>query len=403
MAALKKKLSYTPAPIPKNEEVRLESVYKLGVLETEPEERFDRITRLALNLFKVPMSTISIIDSSREWFKSCQGLRAREGERAISFCGHAMLASDILIIPDTKKDSRFRNNPMVVRKPYVRFYAGVPLKAADGQRIGTFCIKDRRPRRLNKENQKILKYLASWVEIELNAYELGQAIDARRKAEEKVLKLNKILRLLNKILRHDILNNLTVIKISLELLKGTEKRPVKIAIAAINRSEKLITQIKELETAVSSGENLLPYRVGKVLKEISERFADMKFSLRGDGVVLADEALISVFENLIGNAQIHGKADKITISIKDNKENVIIRLADNGKGIPAIIKKNLFKEGYKYGKTGHSGLGLYIVKNTIDRYGGEISIENNRTKGTSFMIKLKKAKKNFPKNNKAIY
>jgi len=394
MAALKNKLSNVPAPMPKNEKIRLESVYRLGILETEPEERFDRITRLAVDLFKVPISTISIINSNREWFKSCQGLGVRDGERAMSFCGHAMLASDIFIIPDAKKDPRFRNNPLVVGRPRVRFYAGVPLKAADGQRVGAFCIKDRRPRRLSKENQKILKYLASWVELELNAYELGRAIDARRKAEEKVLKLNKILRLLNKILRHDILNNLTVIKLSLDLLKEKEDRPAKIAIAAINRSEKLLTQMKELETAVSSGENLLPLRVGKVLKEISERFADMKLSLQGDGVVLADEALVSVFENLIGNAQVHGKADKITISIKDNKESVIIRLADNGKGIPAKIKKNLFKEGFRYGETGHSGLGLYIVKTTIERYGGEISVEKNKPGGTAFIIKLKNAKKN---------
>src|SRR3989344_4119456 len=121
--------------------------------------------------------------------------------------------------------------------------------------------KELEPFVLKTEDQKVLKYLASWVELELNAYELGRAIDARRKAEEKVSKLNKILRLLNKILRHDILNNLTVIKLSLDLLKEKEDRPAKISIAAINRSEKLLTQMKELETAVSSGENLLPLRV----------------------------------------------------------------------------------------------------------------------------------------------
>src|SRR3989338_9011020 len=102
------------APIPKNEKERLISLHKLGLLDTNPEERFDRITRTATKIFNVPISTLTLIDAKREWFKSCQGLGEREGDRAISFCGHALLANKIFVIPDTKKDRRFVDNPMVI-------------------------------------------------------------------------------------------------------------------------------------------------------------------------------------------------------------------------------------------------------------------------------------------------
>src|SRR3972149_3929633 len=180
---------YQKASIPPDEKVRLDSLKKLRILDTPYEERFDRITRLALHLFKVPISTVTLVDSHREWFKSCQGLSTREGKRAISFCGHALLASDIFIVPDTKKDPRFAKNPMVTGKPYLRFYAAVPLKSADGQRVGVFCIKDYKPRKLNTQKIMLLKTLAAWAELELNTHEIHRAIEARGKAEERVAEL----------------------------------------------------------------------------------------------------------------------------------------------------------------------------------------------------------------------
>lgn len=102
-----RKPQYEEAPIPKDEKERLASLYRLNILDTPPEARFDAITKLAVSLFKVPISTITLVDSKREWFKSCQGLTNKEGDRAISFCGHAMISDKLFIIPDAKKDSRF--------------------------------------------------------------------------------------------------------------------------------------------------------------------------------------------------------------------------------------------------------------------------------------------------------
>jgi len=165
------------APIPTNEVERLKSVYGLNLLDTPPEERFDRITRCVTKIFHAPISTLTLIDSKREWFKSCQGLDVKEGERAISFCGHALVEDQILVVPDTTKDERFADNPMVTGEPFIRFYAGVPLMTADRTaRIGVLCIKDTKPREFSKDDEEILKGLAYWAELEINARNMSLAM-----------------------------------------------------------------------------------------------------------------------------------------------------------------------------------------------------------------------------------
>lgn len=157
------------APIPKDEEERLEAVHRMAILDTEPEERFDHLTKEAVERLKVPISTISILDSNREWFKSCQGLDQKEGGRAVSFCGHALLAKVIFIIEDTLKDRRFADNPMVIGPPFIRFYAGQALlDYRTNQPIGVFCVKDKKPRLLSTEEIGIITDIADRAEKELN-------------------------------------------------------------------------------------------------------------------------------------------------------------------------------------------------------------------------------------------
>ena len=174
------------APIPENEKERLLSLHKLGLLDTKPEERFDRITRTATRIFNVPISTLTLVDSKREWFKSVCGIDQKEGDRAISFCGHALLANEVFVIPDTTKDKRFSDNPMVTGKPYIRFYAGVPIINADGERIGVFCIKDIKPREFSKDNEELLKNLSAWAELEINSRNLSLALSEERKIRARL-------------------------------------------------------------------------------------------------------------------------------------------------------------------------------------------------------------------------
>jgi len=122
------------APLPVNEEQRLAALRALCILDTPPEERFDRITRLAKKLFEVPIALITLVDAERQWFKSCQGLRVRETPRDISFCGHAILSQEGLVVPDTLLDERFADNPMVLGEAGIRFYAGRPCARLTGAR-----------------------------------------------------------------------------------------------------------------------------------------------------------------------------------------------------------------------------------------------------------------------------
>ena len=164
------------APIPPDEQSRLDALYKLGLLDTPPEERFDRITGEAVRRFNVMLSSITLIDKDREWFKSCAGIPTnKEGPREISFCGYALTQKDIFVIEDTTKDPRFVDNPYVTGPPFVRFYAGVALHdALTNQPIGVFCIKDNKPRSFNEQDISDLLNFAKLAEKELNTKQPAQ-------------------------------------------------------------------------------------------------------------------------------------------------------------------------------------------------------------------------------------
>ena len=174
------------APIPPNEVERLAALRALQLLDTPSEERFDRITRLAARLFDVPITLVSLVDANRQWFKSCQGLPVSETPRGVSFCAHAILGDDALVVPDARLDPRFADNPLVVGEPGVRFYAGQPLHDLTGHRLGTLCLVDRRPRHLDAPDLAALRDLAVWAEREINSLEFGQALAVKQESEARL-------------------------------------------------------------------------------------------------------------------------------------------------------------------------------------------------------------------------
>jgi GAF domain-containing protein len=181
----------TPA-LPLDETERLAALQALNLLDTLPEARFDRITRLAARLFDVPIALVTLVDVNRQWFKSCYGLETRETTRDISFCGHAILQPDILVVPDALADPRFADNPLVTDEPHIRFYAGQPLNTFSRQRVGTLCIIDRRPRQLSLSEQQTLKDLAAWAERELSSVELAEALKKLQASNAQLARLNQV-------------------------------------------------------------------------------------------------------------------------------------------------------------------------------------------------------------------
>lgn len=153
---------------------RLAALSRYDVLDTPAEGAFDKITDLVRNVLGVPMSAISLIDESRQWFKSHPGINAPETPRSIAFCDHAIRSREAMVVPDAAIDTRFRENPLVIGDPNIASYAGVPLETPDGYNIGTLCAIDTRPRDFDPAQIAILKSLAALVVEQLELRNLAE-------------------------------------------------------------------------------------------------------------------------------------------------------------------------------------------------------------------------------------
>ncbi len=155
------------APLPADEDQRVRSLNRLGVLDTDSEARFDRLTQMVSDVLDVPIALVSLVDADRQWFKSKVGIEATETPRDLAFCAHAILDDGVLQVPDALADERFADNPLVAGDPRLRFYAGAPLTLSDGSKAGTLCVIDYRPRLLSDEQLAELRRLADLVTVEL--------------------------------------------------------------------------------------------------------------------------------------------------------------------------------------------------------------------------------------------
>jgi GAF domain-containing protein len=162
-----------PAPIPDNDPERLAALHALLILDTPPEQRFDKIVAFAAEEFEVPIALISLLDKERQWFKAQVGLNVCETGREESFCGHVILRPDIMVVPDAALDERFADNPLVSGPPNVRFYAGAPLVLPSGLALGTLCIIDTQPRQMTATDLAILATLRDLTMLELAPGDTG--------------------------------------------------------------------------------------------------------------------------------------------------------------------------------------------------------------------------------------
>ena len=145
-----------PEPLP-----AFEALASHALLDTPPEETFDRLVRLAAHVTECPMALLTVLTTQRQWFKARIGIDLRETPREWAFCNQALATGDAFVVSDAARDGRFAANPLVTRAPHVRFYAGVPLEDAQGRRFGTLCVLDREPRRLREREMRALRELAA--------------------------------------------------------------------------------------------------------------------------------------------------------------------------------------------------------------------------------------------------
>ena len=211
-----------------------------------------------------------------------------------------------------------------------------------------------------------------------------------KEAEEKVKGLNDLLKLMNKILRHDIGNNLTAAVTAIDWYRTSEdEKTLDIAEKSVMRSMETISEMSSLEDLLTKGSDLQSRSVGSIIRSTAEHFS-VGIEIEGDCKAMVDEGFPTVIENLVGNAIEHGKSDKVRFEIEGSVKDCTIRVIDYGGGIPNEIKEKVFEEGYRHRHSRGSGLGLFIVNKTIQRYGGDIRIEDNDPRGAIFVIKLRR-------------
>ena len=227
----------------------------------------------------------------------------------------------------------------------------------------------------------------------LGAVILSRDITLRKRSEDTVKELNDMLFLINRILRHDISNNLTIARMSLELMDGCDPDLRGRVQASLDRSVELILRMKEFESAVAHEGRGRTQRLVDLLSSIAAGYPSLHVDINGKTGLMADTSLYVVFENIIRNAYVHGNADLVTIDITETPDLHIVAVGDNGTGLSSVAKEHAFDEGFSYGRRKGTGMGLYIVKKLMEQQGGSVEIGDNYPRGALVTVKIKKEKK----------
>ena len=218
-------------------------------------------------------------------------------------------------------------------------------------------------------------------------------IEERKQAENALKESKERIKMLNKIIRHDLSNDLAVINSAVKIFKK-KNSDVSLLDEIEKRTQKSLNAIagyRKSESYINSNTGLNELELSDVINNLIVEYPEIKFKIEGVCRVFGDDTLYSVLENLVSNSIKHGKASQIDINISEEDDICRMEFADNGTGIPDEIKEKVFDEGFQHGESGNTGIGLHIVKNTIESFGGEIKVEDNEPNGTVFIFTLRKA------------
>jgi signal transduction histidine kinase/CheY-like chemotaxis protein len=392
---------------PLNETARLKTLRALEILDTPPEAAFDRITRLARNIFGMPMAAISLVDQDRQWFKSRDGVADEETPRSVSFCARTILSNDVMVVPDALRDARFAANPLVCGNPGIRFYAGAPLRTNGGHNLGSLCIMDTVPRPdLSARERGILTDLADAVVQHClnrrNERELRTAKDdadrANRAKGQFLSRASHELRTpMNAVLGFAQL-------LEMDDLSDSQRSNVDRILRAGKHLLKLLNEVLDISRIEAGGRaiELEPVKIAEAIREAAELVEPMlpenKISLHIEAAsacrVLADQQkLVQVFLNLLSNAIKYNRPNgSVTVATEAVGEQVRIRIADTGNGISPEQQSKLFQPFERLGaertKVQGTGLGLALSKKIVELMGGSIGVESVPGSGSTFWMQL---------------
>jgi signal transduction histidine kinase len=396
------------AEIPPDEAERIKALKEFQILDTLPEMDFDDFTKIASYICQTPIALISLVDESRQWFKSTVGLDAPETPRDVAFCSHAILQDDVFIIPDSFKDERFHDNPLAIQAPDVRFYAGAPLITSAGYKIGTLCVIDDHPRNIDLKQIEALQALARQV---VNQLEL-------RLAKNNANELAKTKASFLATMSHEIRTPLNGILGCANLLLDTvkDKKHLKLTETITQCGDSLLTLVNDILdfTKIESGKMKIEneaFNLNQSLTEIIHLFSQeaKRKSLNltveyGENVpdwIFGDVTRIrQVMSNLISNSIKFTKKGFVTIEVNVNSEHssknsankeigLIFSIKDSGIGINTESQSKLFTSFSQADSTiskkfGGTGLGLSISKALVELMKGQIWLNSIEGVGSTF-------------------
>jgi signal transduction histidine kinase len=401
--------------MPADEAARLRDVEALDLLDTPPERAFDDLARLAAEVCDTPIAMVSLIDGRRQWCKAAVGFDAAEVPREASFCAHtiASTASD-LVVPDARADRRFAENPYVALDPWLRFYAGVPLRSRGGHAVGTLCVFDVVPRELRPKQLDALRALArqaeSQFELRLRLREVAAQEASLREQHAALVQSLRQRDRLTGFLLHDLKNQLTVVSNSASYLRrapdaaAAERAEVAGTIAAAAAKLRSMTlDVLDLQTAGAGAMLIAPTRfdLAALLAEVARAAApadQAAVTLRlapGPLWVVADRGLVGrVVANLLDNAIKYGAAP-VEVEAAEASGRVEVRVRDAGAGVPAADRALIFepfarrdrRDGDPHGGTSR-GLGLAFCRAAVEAHGGHIRVEDASPHGCVFCFDL---------------
>jgi signal transduction histidine kinase len=398
------------ASLPPDEAERLGALQRTGLLDTDPEERFDRLVRIARALFQVPIAMVTLVDADRQWQKSCLGLELRELPRTISFCAHAVLSDQALVVSDTTADPRFADNPLVTGEPSIRFYAGQPIHSPDGRRLGTLCLMDRVARVMDEDHLTMLHDVAAIVEEEL-----GGAPSSEQEAQLRAVtdELDRLLRVkgdLVSIVGHEFRTALTGIQGFSEMMKdgGFSPKEMQEFAADIHkdalRLNQMITDMLALDRLESAPLHLSLDTVD--LNALVAKHVERTGSLEPTHLMRTEldpavppayadaEKLGQVLDNLLSNAVKYSpQGGGITARTSMYGGMARISVSDEGPGVPAEIQESIFE---RHGRAPTvqtrqvrgTGLGLPLVRQIALMHGGRAWVESTPGFGSTFHFSL---------------
>ncbi|WP_069792083.1 ATP-binding protein [Cyanobacterium sp. IPPAS B-1200] len=399
-------------PKPDNEKERLNALLAYDILDTEFETVYDELTQLASSICETPIALISLIDEKRQWFKSRVGLDARETNRDIAFCSHAILQKDhVLVVEDATKDERFADNPLVLKDPSIRFYAGAPLITPNGFALGTLCAIDTKPKTLTPAQEKALQILAKQV---ISQLELRLSFNKLQNYATELRKINAGKDRFFSIIAHDlkspfnamlgfadILTN-DVDDLPPEQIKEISSDIYNTGKATLKLLDNLL-QWSMLETGNLSWRPKRLYLYGVVedvlnllygpasLKKITlVNDINSEMNVYGDLIMLE-----SVLQNIVNNAiKFSHTGDKITISCTQEDNHLVrVTVTDTGVGMTQEQINRLFDMEYSASKLGTdgergTGLGLLLCKEFVHRNGGSLKVTSELNQGSQFSFTI---------------